>query len=391
MSKSEPARAVDLDQPAADPLTAPPIPMVVVSANTSWNILNFRMGLINALRNKGYRVIVIAPEDEYSAALIRQGIDFRALAMDRSGLSPIADFMLFTRYFRMLRALRPDALLSFTIKPNIYGSLAARLLGIKVVNNISGLGTAFIRGGLLAALVQRLYRIALKRSATVFFQNGDDLALFTNNKLVRTGQARLLPGSGIDLDHFTAAQTSDGHDRPFRFLMIARLLWDKGIQEYVDAARIVRASDAAVRFQLLGPIDRGNRTAVPREQIDQWSGEGLIDYLGTSDDVRPSIGQADCIVLPSYREGLPRSLLEGSAMAKPLIATRVPGVRDVVADGETGLLCEVRNARSLADAMIIMCRLPADARKSMGLAGRRKIESEFSQELVIERYLTALA
>jgi glycosyltransferase involved in cell wall biosynthesis len=291
----------------------------------------------------------------------------------------------------MFRRLRPDVFLGFTIKPNIYGSLAAHVLGIKVINNVSGLGTAFIKQGLLTRIVTALYRLALRRSSTVFFQNREDLDLFVDGKMVRPDQARLVPGSGIDLARFQPAQSAPAAPAEFRFLLIARLLWDKGVQEYVDAARTIKAIEPKVRCQVLGFVDVDNRTAVPRPTLERWVAEGWIDYLGATNDVRTFIEQADCVVLPSYREGLPRTLLEGSAMGKPLVATDVPGVRDVIDDGETGYLCQVRSARSLADAMLKMVRLSPGERQEMGAAGRRKVNREFSQAIVIERYLAALA
>jgi glycosyltransferase involved in cell wall biosynthesis len=169
------------------------------------------------------------------------------------------------------------------------------------------------------------------------------------------------------------------------------LLWDKGVREYVEAARILKAIEPTIRCQILGFVDVDNRTAVPRASLEQWVAEGVIDYLGPTDDVRPFIDQTDCVVLPSYREGLPRALLEASAMAKPIVATDVPGVRDMVDDGLTGYLCQVRSAPLLADAMLKMARLSPAEREKMGAAGRRKVNKEFSQAIVIERYLAALS
>jgi len=365
--------------------------VAVISANACWNLVNFRVELIRAMQAEGYRVIAVASEDEYSPRLGELGIEYQPIDMESSGVSPTEDLLLLGRYFRMLRRLRPDVFLSFTIKPNIYGSLAARVLGIKVINNVSGLGTAFIKQGLLTRIVTVLYKLALRRSSTVFFQNRDDLNLFVDGKMVRPDQARLVPGSGIDLARFQPAPSAPAAPDEFRFLLIARLLWDKGMQEYVDAARTIKAIEPKVRCQVLGFVDVDNRTAVPRPTLERWVTEGWIDYLGATEDVRPFIEQADCVLLPSYREGLPRTLLEGSAMGKPLVATDVPGVRDVIDDGQTGYLCQVRSARSLADAMLKMVRLSPEDRQEMGAAGRRKIKREFSQAIVIERYLAALA
>ncbi|MEO5612459.1 MAG: glycosyltransferase family 4 protein [Sphingomicrobium sp.] len=361
---------------------------IILSANSCWNIVNFRLGLIAALRHH-YRIIVVAPDDAHRARLEGSGVTFVSIAINSSGLSPVEDLRLLAAYLKIFRAVKPVAYLGFTAKPNIYGSLAAHLVGATVINNVSGLGTAFIKRGPLAMLLSLLYRFGLRNSSRVFFQNRDDLQLFIAKHIVRPGQADLLPGSGVDLARFQPSRSARAPG-PFRFLLVARLLWDKGVAEYVDAARLVQALFPETRFQILGPVGVNNRTAVPMADLDRWRAEALIDYLGESDDVRIAMDQADCIVLPSYREGLPRALLEGAAMAKPLIATDVPGCRDVVIEGETGYLCEARSAESLAAAMLKMLGLPAEARREMGENGHRMVEQQFGEGRVVAKYLDAL-
>ena len=361
---------------------------VVLAANSSWNIVNFRAGLIRALKREGYEPVVVAPLDEAAESRMGElGVERIVVGIERSGLNPIADLRLLGEYRRILKRLRPAALLGFTIKPNIYGCIAARSLGIAAIANISGLGTVFIKRGLLLAFVTRLYRLGLSRAAVVFFQNPDDRALFIERTMVRPEQARLLPGSGVDLDRFAPAPQPLG---PPTFLLIARLLGDKGVREFVEAARSLRAELPDARFQLLGPIDEGNRTAIARAEIDAWVGQGVVDYLGETDDVRPFVAAASAVVLPSYREGLPRSLLEAAAMARPLITTDVPGCREVVEDGINGFLCEVRDSESLAKAMRKLAEMPVSKRSAMGDAGRRKVQEQFSETVVIRAYLDAL-
>jgi glycosyltransferase involved in cell wall biosynthesis len=364
--------------------------VIVISANTCWNIVHFRSALVRALVAAGSRVVVVAPPDEQTPTLKDLGAEFVPIAVASSGLSVSQDLALLSRYTAIMRRLRPDAYLGFTIKPNIYGSLAANLVGARVINNVTGLGTAFLSRGWLKTLASALYRVAFARSHTVFFQNSADLDLFVARRLVRRAQAALVPGSGIDLDKFKLAADRSGPTSDFRFLMIGRLLWDKGVGEFVAAARQLRASRAKVRFQLLGQLGADNRTAVSREQLAGWLEEGIVDYLGSTEDVRPYIEAADCLVLPSYREGLPRVLLEGSAMGKPVIATDVPGCRDVVEHRRTGLLCEVRSAEALAAAMREMVELAPAERANMGARGRERVEQEFCETKVIERYMAAL-
>jgi glycosyltransferase involved in cell wall biosynthesis len=362
---------------------------VLLSINASWNIVNFRLGLIRALQREGYRVAALAPPDRYSERLEALGIDYYPIAMDRMGVSPFRDLLLLVHYWRALGRIRPDVYLGYTAKPNIYGSLAAHARGMKVINNVAGLGTAFIRQSWLTRLVKGLYRLAFRRSHIVFFQNDEDFDQFVGERIVAPHKARLLPGSGIDLARFAPAGART--EGTFAFLLIGRLLWDKGVAEYVEAARLVRDKLPEAKFRLLGPLDVPNRTAVGRADVDAWVKEGLIDYLGETDDVRPYVAAADCIVLPSYREGLPRTLLEGAAMAKPVIATDVPGCRAVVEHGRNGLLCAVRDARALADAMLEMALLPAEERARLGAAGRAKVEAGFSEDRVAELYLQAIA
>lgn len=365
----------------------------IIALNSSWNLLNFRSGLICALVAQGYEVVAVAPDDAYSAPLSKLGCRFVALPMDNQGTHPLRDLLLTFRFWQLLRRERPDVLLAYTVKPNVYGSFAAGLLGIPVVNNIAGLGAVFIKGGWLVRLVRGLYRLALRRSAKVFFQNRDDRALFIDAGLVKAEQTDLLPGSGIDLTRFSPHEHSSSipsaisSGRPFRFLLIARMLRDKGVVEYVAAAKQVRARLPNVECALLGFLDVQNPAAISTEEMKAWVAEGDVLYLGVSDDVRLEIAQADCIVLPSYREGTPRTLLEAAAMAKPIITTDAVGCREVVDDGVNGYLCQVRDADDLAAKMHAMLGLSVAERAAMGLAGRMKMELQFDEKIVIDKYL----
>lgn len=361
---------------------------VVLAANSSWNIVNFRAGLIRRLKAEGYEPVVVAPCDLATAARMRDlEVEWIPVDIERSGLNPFSDLALLLKYRKILKRLRPYAFLGFTIKPNIYGSIGARALGIPVIANISGLGTVFIRRGPLLALVTRLYRFALGCAAVVFFQNPDDRALFIERRLVQPEKARLLPGSGVDLQHFSFASLPEG---PVTLLFIGRIIGDKGVRELAEAAQSLSRQHFQVRVQLLGPIDEGNRTSITRREVERWVSDGVIEYLGETDDVRPFIEKATAVVLPSYREGLPRSLLEAGAMGRPLIATDVPGCREVVEDGVNGMLCAVRDSASLAQSMKRFAELPREERSAMGSASRRKIETKFGEDIVIGAYLDAL-
>lgn len=363
---------------------------IVISINSAWNIYNFRSGLIKALVAHGYEVIAITPYDEYADRLKDLGCGHVSLPMDTNGTHPGRDLLLLARYFSLLRLLRPSAFLGYTVKPNVFGSIAAQALGIPVINNIAGLGAAFIARNYLTKIVRALYKYSLKRSHRIFFQNADDQKLFIESGLVRSEISLLVPGSGIDLAQYVPSPPAALEQRGFRFLLVGRMLKDKGVEEFVGAARIVRQRFPAAQFQLLGFVDAGNSNAISSDRIMDWEEEGLVTYMGRTDDVRPFLSDADCVVLPSYREGVPRSLLEAAAMARPIIATDVVGCRDAVEDDVNGLLCEVRNADDLAEKMIRMIELTPQRRMAMGAAGRRKVEVEFDEQIVIHRYLQAL-
>lgn len=362
--------------------------VIVLSINTSWNLVNFRRNLITRLQREGFEVVALSPVDGHVATLAALGVRHIPVVIDSKGLSPVRDLALGVAYWRILRDLRPVAFLGWTIKPNVYGSLAAHALGIPVINNISGLGTAFIKINLLTRIVTTMYRAALARSTTVFFQNWHDRDLFVAQRLVAKEQAVLLPGSGIDLALFVPSQHMP--DGPFLFLMVARLLRDKGVVEFVEAARIVRRTHPDVQFHLLGATDAENRTAIPRKVLTQWEDEGIVRHLGEVNDVRPHLAAASAVVLPSYREGMPRSLLEAAAMAKPLIATDVPGCTEIARAGENAILCDVRNADSLAQAMLAMLALSPEECASMGARSRAIAESEFDVLVVEDRYIYAI-
>ncbi|MFN7176513.1 MAG: glycosyltransferase family 4 protein [Thermaurantiacus sp.] len=362
---------------------------VLMTANSAWGIAHFRRPLVAALRASGHDVTVLAPPDDAVDLLAQAGCRFRPLEMDSKGLNPVADLALMRRLKRHFRNERPDVVLSYTIKNNIWGAFAAGDAGLPFIPNVSGLGTAFLSGGPLQKAAELLYSRAFRHLEHVFFQNPEDRDLFLTRGLVREAQARLIPGSGVDLDHFRPVPMPRP-DAPPSFLMIGRVIRDKGVMEYAEAARIVRQERPDAQFRLLGGLGVANRGAVPAEQVAAWEAAGTLAYLGTCADVRPAISAAHCVVLPSYREGAPRALIEASAMGRPVIATDVPGCRSVVADGETGLLCAAKNGPALAEACLGFLGLSSAEQGAMGAAGRRRMEAIYDQRLVVEAYFAAL-
>lgn len=364
---------------------------IAIVANTTWNIVNFRLPLIRALQECGHEVVAISPSDSYLLRLQQEGIEHLKLAVDSKGNNPLKDLATLCQLYRLYRQHSVDVVLHYTIKPVIYGGMAARLLGIPAINTITGLGTAFIKQNWITKTVCVLYRIALKRAAAVLFQNHDDMSLFLQLGLLRPELAGIVPGSGIDTSYFSPqnSSASDANESPV-FLLVARMLRDKGVCEYVEAAREVRKESPQVRFQLLGPFDVENKTAIEREKFEEWIKEGCVEYYPPVDDVRPMLAQATCIVLPSYREGLPRTLLEAAAMGKPLVATDVAGCRDVVIDGVNGYLCQVGDSEDLALTIKKMLCHDTARRKKMGEAARLHVISNFDEGVVVSKYLDAI-
>lgn len=361
---------------------------IAIVLNTSWNIYNFRMNLVKALLADGHEVHTIAPYDDYSHYLTEAGCTHHDLKMDSRGANPVKDFLLVFELLSTYRKVRPDVVLHYTIKPNVYGTLAAAILRIPSINNVCGLGTIFLKKNLVSSIAIALYRLAFRFPKKVFFQNPDDRALFVDKKIIALAATDLVPGSGIDLSRFIPSGFK--RNKKFTFLLVSRLITDKGVLEFIEAIRQLRSSGVDARFQILGSKDPKHKRGIKLEVINEWIDSGTIEYLGTTRDVRPFIQQADCIVLPSYREGTPRTLLEAASIAKPIITTDVPGCHHVVTDGHNGLLCNLKDSADLARKMKVMANFDDETLKTMGLNGRKKAELEFDESIVINKYLSAI-
>jgi glycosyltransferase involved in cell wall biosynthesis len=385
---------------------------VVLFANTEWYLYNFRRSLAKALQDAGHEVILVSPPGPYGERLRDLGFRWEPVPMDRRSLNVWREVVLLDRLRGFFRRERVDLVHGFTIKSAVYGSVAAKFAGVGArVNAVAGMGYVFssddLQARLLRPVVRGLARLTLGgKTARLILQNPDDVDLFRRHHLVQPEQIRLIPSSGVDCVRFAPAapgnsslieefrglcrasggqaRTVPGAREALRVVLPGRLLWEKGIREFVEAARALRAEGREICFLLAGEPDEGNPSAVPVPMVERWQQEGLVKWLGYVDDMPSLFRSVDVAVLPSYREGLPRGLIEAGACGLPLVTTDAPGCREVVVDGVNGFLVRVRDAPSLARAIARLQDEP-DARERMGRASREKVVREFDERIVIER------
>lgn len=372
------------------------VEIVTIVYNTAYYVYKFRINLIRDLVAQGFRVVVISPTDEYVDVLRNLGIEHHEISMSQYGMNPIREVSTTLEIYKALKAYRPVCSLHYTIKPNIFGGIAAALAKTPVINNVAGAGRAFSKDqSLFARFISSLYRIGLSKSHRVFFQNFDDMQLFLENNLVRPEVAERIPGSGVDLAKYSMTETSPAYQAgTFHFLFVGRLLKEKGIYEYFTAAQhILRVlPDSKILFEIVGEIDDSG-ACISDVDLQKYLADDRILYHGavTPDRMPAILDGADCVVLPSYyREGVPRSLLEASAMFKPLITTDNVGCREVVDEGVNGYKVPVRDPEALAEAMLRMLSISTEERLEMGRAGRRKVEAEFDEMFVLQAYRRAI-
>lgn len=360
---------------------------ILLFANTDWYLYNFRLALAEALRARGDQVVLVSPEGAYAPRLQELGFHWICFPLKRRGLNPLDEVWTLVRLFKLYRRENPDLVHQFTVKCVLYGSLVCHLLGIRrVVNSVTGLGYVFTEGdgarSWLRGLIKVFYRLILRRT-WVIFQNPTDEALFLKNRLVERGRVALIQGSGVDTRLFSPQPEPDG---PPLAILPARLLWDKGVGEFVEAARRLKTEGLRARFALVGDSDPDNPAGVPAAQVKLWEKEGMVEWWGWRSDMAAVYAQAHIVCLPSYREGMSKTLIEAAACGRPIITCNVPGCREVVQPGISGLLVPPRNAPALADAMKRLIHNP-DERKSMGAFGRKIAEDQFSMELVLSQTL----
>ena len=368
-------------------LITPPLRIAIV-ANIAWNIYNFRQSLIQHLLSQGFELVLIAQEDEYSSRLRDLGCRFVALEhLSRKGTNPIQDFRLILELKRIYQQYQINIALHFTIKANIYGAFAASWAGIKCLSVVTGLGYTFLHHNITARIARFLYKIAFKNVDTVVFQNANDQELFIKQLLCKPRQTVLIRGSGINCNKFSPSTTFSYLKCPFRFLFVGRLLYDKGIREYLQAARAVKKQlGAAVEFYILGELDYQNPAAVSDTELQNYVSNQEVIYVGKTDEVLAYIQNAHVVVLPSYREGLPRVLLEAAAAAKPIITTTAAGCIDMVYNNENGILVAAQSTKELANACLELYHKTEAELIIMGEAGRNYVINNFSDAIICQQF-----
>lgn len=365
---------------------------IAIVSNTCWNVFNFRLNVIMRLTELKAKVFIIAPIDETIQHLSKiSNVTIVPLnKLKRNSSNPVSELFLLSELHKTYREIRPDFILHYTIKPNIYGSIAAGWSGIKSASVVTGLGYTFMNQAWLKWLVSKMYRVAFRYNEVVIFENQDDRKLFVDNNISTHHQSLSVKGCGVDLEYFNT-DTNRLDRNKIEFIFVGRLLYDKGIVEYIEAAKYLSHKYPFIKFTVLGLLDEQNPSHISRETLLKWVKSKAIQYYGETKDVRPFLERADCIVLPSYREGLPRVILESMAMGLPVITTDTAGCRETVDQGVNGYLVPVKDTGALIGAMENFINLTQGARYLMGQRSLQKVKAEFRDSMIADQILSVVA
>lgn len=353
---------------------------VLILSNSCYGLYLFRREIVEALLNLNYEVYISVPNDARVAKFVDIGCHFIETRISRHGMNPITDFMLLMKYKSMLKELKPDIVFTYTIKPNVYGGLACQMCKVPYLANITGLGVAIQNGGILQKISMTMYKMGLKGAKRVFFQNSENHHFMTENAIV-TSPTTILPGSGVNLERYAYAEYPSEEDG-IHFLFVGRIMKDKGIDELLETAKKIKDIYSNVVFDVIGEYD-----GLYESVIKMAHKEAVIQYHGWQEDIRPFYRACHCVVLPSYHEGMSNVLLEGAAIGRPLIASDIPGCREIVQNGVNGFLCEARNSDSLYKAIIKMLHINNKEKQNMGKQSRSLVELIFDRKIIIKKYL----
>jgi glycosyltransferase involved in cell wall biosynthesis len=348
--------------------------MITLISNHSGGLYDFRKDLIYALQKQGEIVAVVPKNDKWQelCSIVDKAIE---LPLDRRGMNPIHDFSLFCKYRQILREIKPKLVITYTIKPNVYGGIACRMAHIPYAVNITGLGSAIENGGLLRKFILMLYKVSLKGARVVFFENAANRDALVNAGVVPQGRNVVLNGAGVNLNDYPYQEYPN--DGTVRFLFVGRIMKEKGVDEFfVAAERMKKKYGKRVEFRMAGMFEEAYK-----QKIDELVNDGIIEYLGYQADMKSLYGAASCVVLPSYHEGMSNVLLEAAATGRPLITSDIPGCREAVEDGVSGYICPAKDADALYDAMQRFVELPESWRAEMGRRGRERMEKRYHSRM----------
>lgn len=351
---------------------------ILILANNDVGLYKFRKELIQELLNQGNEVYISLPNGKLVSKLEEIGCHYVKTNVDRRGINPKTDMKLLNCYGRMMKKIQPDLVITYTIKPNIYGGLICRWMKVPYATNITGLGTAFQTDGMLKKFIVFLYKIALKKAKVVFFENVENMETIIGYKIIEEEQACLLNGAGVDLEEYEFCEYPNTDE--IRFLFIGRVMKEKGVDELFKSAQRVRQERKDIYFDVVGPMEDDYK-----EIVEELVSKHVINYYGYQEDVKPFIQKCHCFVLPSYHEGMANTLLESAAMGRPLIASDIHGCKEAVAEGVNGYLCNKQNADALYQTFERFVKLTLDDRKKMGLASRKLVERLFDKKEVVKK------
>jgi len=363
---------------------------IVFCANSSWYLYNFRKSTIQEFISAGYDIYCIAPEDDYSKNLESMGVTFSSFKFHSNSLNPFKEIITLLNLIKIYLKIRQDYTFNFTPKMNIYSSLAAQLVNSKIINNISGLGSAFLKKSIFSFFIMLLYRISNLKVKKIFFQNKKDMNLFLEKNIVHDSKCELINGSGVDLNEFYFSEMTNGNT--IRFILMCRLIKEKGVYLFAEAAKELKKEfPKKLEFVIAGFIDNQKKDAVTMDQINEWQKDGILNYLGPLEDVKNELSKSHCAVLPTfYPEGLPKFLLESAAMGKIIVASNSPGCSEVVDDDINGYLCEPQSLTSLTNSLKKVIKLSSKERNEMSIRSRLKAEKMFSDKVIIGKYLDCI-
>ena len=362
---------------------------IIYFVSEDWYFYSHRLPIARKALTEGFRVVVVTKVNKHRDVIESEGFKLAPIKIERGGINLLSEFKLVFTLYKYYKKYKPDIVHHVAIKPVIYGTLVARLIGsIKIVNAMAGLGFIFISNKkkikLLRFFIHQLFRFLFRsKNSQLILQNKDDLGYFLKNKLVNIDNVAIIRGSGVDINFFIPTDESTG----VPIVMLAsRMLWDKGVGEFIEAAKILKQEGVEARFVLVGDSDPENPASIPNAQLSEWHELGIVEWWGERGNMHEMLTQAHIVCLPSYREGLPKVLLEAASCGKPIIATDVPGCREIVHNGENGILVPLKDSSSLASAMKELINNP-EKRKIIGINGRRLVENEFSEEIVVSQTL----